>query len=126
MAPVETILPRLQRNVRQTAAATGKQAGLQVIGQEILVDADVLNQLLDPLLHILRNAVDHGLESPEQREYAGKPRMGTITLTVARRGQVVTVQVADDGRGLDLDVIRSKALERDLIGPDAVLSDAEV
>ncbi len=71
------------------------------MGQDILVDADVLNQLIDPLLHILRNAVDHGLESPDEREAAGKPRAGTIRLTVARRGQVVTVQVADDGRGLE-------------------------
>jgi chemotaxis protein histidine kinase CheA/ActR/RegA family two-component response regulator len=126
MAPVETIVPRLQRNVRQTAAATHKLATLTVVGQDILVDIDVLNQLVEPLLHILRNAVDHGLESPEQREAAGKPREGRITLTVARRGQVVSVQVADDGRGLDLEVIRGKAIERGLIAADAVLSDAEI
>jgi chemotaxis protein histidine kinase CheA len=126
MAPVETILPRLQRNVRQTAAATHKQATLVVIGQDILVDADVLNQLLDPLLHILRNAVDHGLETPEQREAAGKSRSGTITLTVTRRGQVVTVQVADDGRGLDLHTIRAKAIERGLLAEGATLNDAEI
>jgi chemotaxis protein histidine kinase CheA/ActR/RegA family two-component response regulator len=126
MAPVETIVPRLQRNVRQTAAATHKQASLVVVGADILVDADVLNQLIDPLLHILRNAVDHGLESPEDREAQGKPRAGTITLTVARRGQVVTVQVADDGRGLNLDNIRVKAIERGLLEPDATPSDAEV
>ncbi len=108
MAPVETIVPRLQRNVRQTAAATHKQASLVVVGHDILVDAEVLNQLIDPLLHILRNAVDHGLETPDEREAAGKPRAGTITLTVARRGQVVTVQVADDGRGLNLRDIRSQ------------------
>jgi chemotaxis protein histidine kinase CheA/ActR/RegA family two-component response regulator len=126
MAPVETIVPRLQRNVRQTAAATHKQASLVVIGADILVDADVLNQLLDPLLHILRNAVDHGLESPEDREAQGKPRAGTITLTVARRGQVVTVQVADDGRGLNLADIRAKAVERGLLDADAAPSDAEI
>jgi len=126
MAPVETIVPRLQRNVRQTAAATFKQATLVVIGQDILVDADVLNQLLDPLLHILRNAVDHGLESPEERVASGKSRGGTITLTVARRGQVVTVQVADDGRGLNLPAIRAKAEERGLVAHDATLSDVEI
>ncbi|MEO8064290.1 MAG: response regulator [Pseudomonadota bacterium] len=126
MAPVETIVPRLQRNVRQTAAATGKKAQLVVVGQDILVDSDVLNQLLDPLLHILRNAVDHGLESPVEREHAGKPAMGTITLTVARRGQVVTVQVADDGRGLNLEQIRAKAIERELLAADATPSDAEI
>jgi chemotaxis protein histidine kinase CheA/ActR/RegA family two-component response regulator len=126
MAPVETIVPRLQRNVRQTAAATHKQAQLVVVGQDILVDADVLNQLIDPLLHILRNAVDHGLESPADREAAGKPRAGTIKLTVARRGQVVTVQVMDDGRGLNLAHIRDKAIERGLLSLDANPSDAEI
>jgi chemotaxis protein histidine kinase CheA/ActR/RegA family two-component response regulator len=125
MAPVETIVPRLQRNVRQTAAATQKLASLHVVGQDILVDVDVLNQLIDPLLHILRNAVDHGLETPAERLAAGKPREGRVTLTVARRGQVVTVQVADDGRGLDLDAIRHKAVEKGLIGHDAQLTAAE-
>jgi chemotaxis protein histidine kinase CheA/ActR/RegA family two-component response regulator len=126
MAPVETIVPRLQRNVRQTAAATGKQASLVVVGQDILVDVDVLNQLIDPLLHILRNAVDHGLESPGQRVAVGKPGAGRITLTVTRRGQVVTVQVADDGRGLHLESIRAKAVERGLLPLDASPSDAEI
>ena len=126
MAPVETIVPRLQRNVRQTAAATNKQASLVVVGAEILVDADVLNQLIDPLLHILRNAVDHGLEPPEERESVGKPRAGTITLIVARRGQVVTVQVADDGRGLNLGDIRAKAIERGMLAADATPSEAEI
>jgi chemosensory pili system protein ChpA (sensor histidine kinase/response regulator) len=126
MAPVETIVPRLQRNVRQTAAATRKEARLVIVGQEILVDAEVLNQLIDPLLHILRNAVDHGLEFPDQRASLGKPRVGTITLTVTRRGQVVTVQVADDGRGLDLRDIRSRAVERGLLAADAMPTDAEI
>ncbi len=126
MAPVETIVPRLQRNVRQTAAATGKQAELVIVGQDILVDADVLNQLIDPMLHILRNAVDHGLELPDERAAVGKPRMGRITLTVTRRGQVVTVQVADDGRGLDLDGVRQKAVERGLLADDAQPGDAEI
>jgi chemosensory pili system protein ChpA (sensor histidine kinase/response regulator) len=126
MAPVETIVPRLQRNVRQTAAATHKQASLVIVGSDILVDADVLNQLIDPLLHILRNAVDHGLESPDERVASGKPRAGTITLTVARRGQVVTVQVADDGRGLNLRDIRSRAVERGLLSADAMPTDIEI
>ncbi|HEU5137286.1 MAG TPA: response regulator [Steroidobacteraceae bacterium] len=126
MAPVATLVPRLQRNVRQTAAATHKLASLVVVGSDILVDSEVLNQLIDPLLHILRNAVDHGLELPAEREAAGKPRAGTITLTVARRGQVVTVQVADDGRGLNLADIRAKAVERGLLDAQATPSDAEI
>jgi chemotaxis protein histidine kinase CheA/ActR/RegA family two-component response regulator len=126
MAPVETIVPRLQRNVRQTAQVTGKNASLHIAGGDILVDADVLNQLLDPLLHILRNAVDHGIETPEERTAAGKPREGLVMLTVARRGQVVTVQVTDDGRGLNLSAILRKAQERGLISPDALPTDAEI
>jgi chemosensory pili system protein ChpA (sensor histidine kinase/response regulator) len=126
MAPVETIVPRLQRNVRQTAAATNKQATLVVVGHDILVDADVLNQLIDPLLHILRNAVDHGLESPDERLSVGKPPSGTITLTVTRRGQVVTVKVADDGRGLNLGGIRAKAVERGLLDAEATPTDNEI
>jgi chemosensory pili system protein ChpA (sensor histidine kinase/response regulator) len=126
MAPMETIVPRLQRNVRQTTQATGKVASLHVAGNDILVDADVLNQLIDPLLHILRNAVDHGIELPDDRVAVGKARAGLITLTVSRRGQVVVVQVTDDGRGLDLDAVRRKAVDRGLIEPDASPSDAEI
>ncbi len=126
MAPVENIVPRLQRNVRQTTAATHKEAALQVIGGDILVDTDVLNQLVEPLLHILRNAIDHGLETPQERIALGKPREGSITLAVTRRGQMVAVQVSDDGRGLNLEAIRAKAVERGLLSADAQLSGAEM
>jgi chemosensory pili system protein ChpA (sensor histidine kinase/response regulator) len=126
MAPVETIVPRLQRNVRQTTQTTRKLASLEIQGAEILVDADVLNQLIDPLLHILRNAVDHGIEMPDERAAAGKPREGHITLNVSRRGQVVAVQVTDDGRGLNLPGIRAKAVERGLLAPDATPGEAEI
>jgi chemosensory pili system protein ChpA (sensor histidine kinase/response regulator) len=126
MAPVETIVPRLQRNVRQTTQTTRKLASLEIQGADILVDADVLNQLIDPLLHILRNAVDHGIEMPDERVAAGKPREGRITLNISRRGQVVAVQVTDDGRGLNLPGIRAKAVERGLLAADATPSDAEI
>ena len=126
MAPVESIVPRLQRNVRQTTQATGKVASLRVAGNDILVDADVLNQLVDPLLHILRNAVDHGIELPDERLAAGKAREGLIMLTVSRRGQTVLVQITDDGRGLDLDVVRRKAMDKGLIDGNAIPSDAEI
>ncbi len=126
MAPVETIVPRLQRNVRQTTQATAKLASLHITGADILVDADVLNQLIDPLLHILRNAVDHGIEMPDERQAAGKAREGRVSLTISRRGQVVVVQVTDDGRGLNLAAILKKAMERGLISPDALPTDAEI
>ena len=126
MAPVETIVPRLQRNVRQTAAATRKQAQLVVVGQDILVDAEVLNQLIDPLLHILRNAVDHGLESPDEREALGKPRAGTHQAD--RRAPRPGGHRAGGRRrprpgSAD---IRSRAVERGLLAADAMPTDAEI
>lgn len=122
LTPVSTLSARLTRNVRQTCQQTGKQAELEIVGGSILVDGDVLNKLADPLLHLLRNAVDHGLEMPDERVAMGKPAAGTVKLTIARQGSNVIVHVRDDGRGLDYDRIRSKAIERNLIAADASLS----
>jgi chemotaxis protein histidine kinase CheA len=126
LAPASTLAPRLNRNVRQTCQATGKDAELVIEGAEVAIDTDVLNQLADPLLHVLRNAVDHGIEPPEERMASGKPFRGTITLSFARQGEGVTVRCTDDGRGLDLEKIHAKAVERGLIAPDETLSEAEV
>jgi chemotaxis protein histidine kinase CheA/CheY-like chemotaxis protein len=126
MAPIESIVPRLQRNVRQTASSTGKHAQLVVAGSDILVDNDVLMQLVDPMLHVLRNAVDHGLETPEEREILGKAIEGTIRFEARQRGQVISVTCSDDGRGLDLDVIRAKAIARGLIPADTELTEQEI
>jgi chemosensory pili system protein ChpA (sensor histidine kinase/response regulator) len=126
MAPVETIVPRLQRNVRQTAAVTHKQAQLVVVGHDILVDAGRAEPAhRSPVAHPAQRRRPR-TRVAEDRETRGKPRMGTITLTVARRGQVVTVQVADDGRGLDLRDIRSRAVERGLLSAEAMPTDAEI
>lgn len=122
LTPVSTLSARLTRNVRQTCQQTGKQAELEIVGGNILVDGDVLNKLADPLLHLLRNAVDHGLEMPDERVAMGKPAAGTVKLTIARQGSNVIVHVQDDGRGLDYERIRGKAIERNLIPADAVLS----
>jgi chemotaxis protein histidine kinase CheA/ActR/RegA family two-component response regulator len=115
MSPVNNILPRLTRNVRQTCRSTGKQADFVLNGGDTLLDGEILNRLADPLLHILRNAIDHGIESPEERELLGKPATGNVTLSFLRQGQGLIVRCVDDGRGLDYAAIRAKAMERGLI-----------
>jgi chemosensory pili system protein ChpA (sensor histidine kinase/response regulator) len=126
LVPVKSILPRLKRNVAQTAASTGKQAQLVVQGENTTLDADVLTRLTEPLLHLLRNAVDHGLEAPEDRQMLGKDPVGKVTLSFRRIGQDVELVCADDGRGLDLPTIYDKAVEYGLIDPGAKLSEDEV
>ncbi|MGV3627203.1 MAG: hybrid sensor histidine kinase/response regulator [Betaproteobacteria bacterium] len=126
MSPVNNILPRLTRNVRQTCRSTGKQADLLLIGGDTMLDGEILNRLADPLLHILRNAIDHGIESPEERELLGKPLVGSVTLSFLRQGQGLIVRCVDDGRGLDYAAIRAKAIERDLITASQSLSQQEL
>ena len=126
LVPVKSILPRLKRNVAQTAASTGKQAQLIVLGEATTLDAEVLTRLTEPLLHLLRNAVDHGLENPEDRRMMGKSELGTITLSFRRVGQDVELICADDGKGLDLPTIYDKAVEYGLIEPGAKLSEDDV
>ena len=116
---------RLQRNVRSTCQVTGKQAVLTLQGGDTLIDSDVLNRLADPLLHLLRNAVDHGLEAPRDRIAAGKEGVGRIELAFTRQGQQVVLRCRDDGRGLDLPAIRRRAIERNLLSGEQVLSDEE-
>lgn len=118
--------PRLQRNVRATCQATGKQAALVIKGGDALIDGDMLSRLAEPLLHLLRNAVDHGLESPEDRRAAGKDPTGRIELAFSRQGQQVVLQCSDDGRGLDLPAIRRRGEERGLIAQDQVLNEDEI
>jgi chemotaxis protein histidine kinase CheA/ActR/RegA family two-component response regulator len=126
MTPLSSLVPRLTRNVRQTAQQTGKLAEVSVTGSEILVDGDVLGALADPLLHILRNAVDHGIESREEREALGKPAMGTIDVRFEKVGSYVVVTIRDDGRGLDYEAIRAKAVDRGLLAADAQADRAEL
>ena len=115
MVPVKTVVARLQRAVRQACRATNKQVELEVIGENLLMDRDVLNQLTDPLMHILRNAIDHGIESPEERLEKGKPRGGHIGLRFYQEGNSIRVSCSDDGAGLDYERIRQIATERNLI-----------
>jgi chemotaxis protein histidine kinase CheA/ActR/RegA family two-component response regulator len=115
MVPVGTISARLQRTVRQVCRATGKQAELLVSGEELLLDGDVLNKLADPLMHMLRNAVDHGIEATAERKVSGKPETGNISLSFRQQGNSVVVECVDDGIGLNYERIRSTAIKRGLI-----------
>ena len=126
MVPVKTVIPRLKRTVAQTAIATGRKVNLQVTGEDMVVDADVLSRLAEPLLHLLRNAVDHGIELPQDRVYVGKPDQGTIYLDFQRNGEEMVLRVSDDGRGLDLVAIEAKAVSYGLIEAPGVLNEVEL
>ena len=126
LIPVKTMVPRLKRNVAQTASVTGKQVVLSIQGDAVTMDADVVGRLTEPLLHLLRNAVDHGIELPDERRAMGKPEHGTVTVAFKRVGQEVEINVIDDGRGLDLSRIEEKAQAYGLIAPGTQLSESEL
>jgi chemotaxis protein histidine kinase CheA/ActR/RegA family two-component response regulator len=126
MVPVKTVIPRLKRTVAQTAIATGRKVHLQVTGEDVVVDADVLSRLAEPLLHLLRNAVDHGIERPQDRLHVGKPELGTIYLDFQRHGDEMVLRISDDGRGLDLMAIEDKAISFGLIDAPGALNETEL
>ncbi|WP_185268050.1 Hpt domain-containing protein [Halopseudomonas xiamenensis] len=126
MVPFERLLPRLRRVVRQVSAELGKQVTLAVGNAEGEMDRSVLERMMGPLEHMLRNAVDHGIEVPALRAEQGKPESGRISLELHREGSEIIIRLADDGSGVDLDAVRSKAIERGLMDADAQLSDQEV
>ena len=126
MVSVQRHVQRLARIVRQAASDTGKRAELIVEGASGELDRQVLERMLPPFEHMLRNAVVHGIESPEQRLAAGKDESGHIYLNLKREGSEVIVEVRDDGAGMDLSAIRAKGLELGLIRPDQTLSDEDV
>ncbi len=123
LVPVSSVEGRLQRSVRQACRATGKDATLELRGGELMMDTELLQGLLDPLGHLLRNAVDHGIEDAERRLAAGKPEAGRIRLQVRRDGNTIELVCEDDGRGLDLDAVRRRAVERGLLEADATPDD---
>jgi chemosensory pili system protein ChpA (sensor histidine kinase/response regulator) len=126
MVPFDSLVPRLRRILRQTAGELGKQAQLKVEGAQGEMDRNVLDRMTAPLEHMLRNALAHGLETPADRIAAGKPAEGNIRVQVAREASEVLIRVSDDGRGLDRDAIRRKAIERGLMKADAQLGDRDL
>jgi two-component system, chemotaxis family, sensor kinase CheA len=116
--PVRTVFARLPRIVRDLADQLGKQARLVVSGEDVEVDTTVIEELHEPLVHMLRNAMDHGLERPAERVATGKPRTGTLQLAAEQRGGRVQITLADDGRGIDRQTVLAKARERGIVPPD--------
>lgn len=124
LVAVQGIEPRLQRVARQAARQSGKAVSLHIDGADVRIDADLLQQLVEPLSHLVRNAVDHGLETPAERREAGKPSTGQVIVGFTREAGSVRVSVRDDGRGLDTDAIRRRAIRLGLIPRDARLDDS--
>ena len=126
LVQVDSIVPRLQRAVRQTCRATGKDAELHVLGGETPIDGEVLDRLMPALMHLVRNAIDHGIEPPDEREQLGKPRAGRLEIRFAPAGDQIAVTCGDDGRGLDLERIRAKAISAGLLAASATPTDQEL
>ena len=126
MVPFERLVPRLQRVVRQVASELGKQVELVVGNAEGELDRSVLERMVAPLEHMLRNAVDHGMENRAARLAAGKPEQGTIALNLLHEGADIVIEMTDDGAGVPLEAVRQKAIKRGLLDPATELSDHEV
>lgn len=118
MVPVGRVFNKFPRLVRDLCRASGKEARLAIEGQDTEVDKAVIEEIGDPLVHLIRNAVDHGIEPPEEREKLGKPREGLIRLYAAQEGDRIVMGIEDDGRGMDAEKIKRRAVERGLVSPD--------
>ncbi len=126
MVPIAQLFSRFRRLIHDLARDTGKQIELSTEGEATELDKTVIERLADPLVHLIRNAADHGLETPEERAAAGKPAAGQVTLAARQAGAEVIITITDDGRGVDRARVRAKAEDNGLIAPGAVLSDAEL
>jgi two-component system chemotaxis sensor kinase CheA len=124
--PMKTVFSRVPRIIRELEVETGKRVRLDIVGEMTEVDKTVVERIGEPLTHLIRNAVDHGLETPAERLAAGKSEEGVVTLSAAHHSGRIVITVADDGRGIDRQRVRAKAIERGIIAHDAILSDEEV
>jgi two-component system chemotaxis sensor kinase CheA len=127
MQPIKRVFGRFPRVVRDLARSLGKEVRLETRGEETDLDKNLVEALADPLVHLVRNAVDHGIESPSERERAGKPREGVVILSAAQEGDQIELVIEDDGKGMDPEVLRRKAVEKGLLDEEtaARLSDRE-
>lgn len=124
--PVKPVFQRMSRIVREVADMVGKSVRLVTEGENTEVDKTVIDKLAEPLTHMIRNAVDHGLESPEKRKAAGKNPEGTVKLTAKHRSGRIVIELSDDGAGINREKVKQKAIDNDLIPADANLSDEEI
>jgi two-component system, chemotaxis family, sensor kinase CheA len=126
MLPVGSVFSRFPRLVRDLSNRLGKQIRLQITGEQTELDKTVLEKIGDPLVHLVRNSVDHGIESPEDRARAGKPAEGTVHLNAFHKGGSINIVISDDGKGLDKARLLEKARSKGLVDPNAVLSDEQI
>ncbi|HLJ70698.1 MAG TPA: chemotaxis protein CheA [Roseiarcus sp.] len=124
--PVKPVFQRMSRIVREVAEITGKSVHLITDGENTEVDKTVIERLADPLTHMIRNAIDHGIEEPAKRVAAGKPAEGVVRLSALHRSGRIVIEVADDGAGINRPRVKDIAVRKGLVGPDAVLSDDEI
>lgn len=127
MVPVSSVFNRFPRMVRDLAKELDKEINLTIEGEETELDRTVIDEIGDPLMHLLRNSLDHGVEHPEEREAKGKPRVGEVGLIARHEGNNVVIMVTDDGKGIDANVIRRKAVEKGMISQEEAdsLDDAD-
>jgi two-component system chemotaxis sensor kinase CheA len=118
MVPVKTIFSKFPRMLRDLAKASGKKIDLQLVGEDTEIDKSIIEELGDPMIHLIRNSADHGIEVPEARVKSGKPEVGTVILRARHEGDSVVVEIEDDGKGIDPAVIRAKAVEKGLMTPE--------
>ncbi|MFV9654471.1 chemotaxis protein CheA [Pseudomonas sp. NY15366] len=119
MQPIKKVFGRFPRLVRDLARNLKKEINLELVGEETDLDKNLVEALADPLVHLVRNAVDHGVETPEEREKAGKARAGRVVLSAEQEGDHILLSITDDGKGMDADILRAKAVEKGLLDKDA-------
>jgi two-component system chemotaxis sensor kinase CheA len=125
MVPISQIFSRFPRLVRDLSKSLNKKINLVIEGEDTELDKSVIEDLLDPIMHSVRNSIDHGIESAEERLAAGKPEEGMVLLKAANEGNMIVIEIGDDGKGIDVEAIKAKAVERGLISPNKVLTDIE-
>lgn len=125
MVPIGTIFNRFPRVVRDLSRDLGRKVNLVIEGEETELDKTVVDDLLDPIMHCVRNSVDHGIETPDVRKAAGKDETGTLTLKAANEGNMIVIDIMDDGQGIEVDKVRDKAIKKGLISPNKVISNQE-
>ena len=125
MVPISQIFSRFPRLVRDLSRSCGKDIKLIIEGEDTELDKSVIDDLLDPLIHCVRNSVDHGIESPELRTAAGKPEHGTVLLKARNEGNMIVIEISDDGNGIDIEKVKKKAIDNGVIHPSKNLTDIE-
>jgi two-component system chemotaxis sensor kinase CheA len=124
--PVSSVFQRMPRLVRELSAKTGKKVQIEMVGETTEVDKTIIERLSDPLTHIIRNSIDHGIETPADRAAKGKHEEGTIRMSAEQRGGRIVIEISDDGGGINCERVLKKAREKGLVDPNAVLTDDEI